>query len=152
MRGVVMTLLGLCATAFFCWATEDDFMNCSSDPNAQRVTVAVRVLTPKLKLVEGLQAADFNVIANRVPQKVCGFGRVRWAVSVGILVDTSGSMRLDGDMLRAAVQQLVAVSGPQDEYFLETVDKNPSVRVAFTNNLSRIRASLQVTARGHGPH
>ena len=88
--------------------------------------------------VDDLHASNFDLLQNRTLQKVCGFVHVRQPTSIGILLDTSGSMTGGGcamsqtllprpahwskplTIARAAIEELLSTSGPQDEYFLDS--------------------------------
>lgn len=109
-------------------------------------------MSEKLEPIEGLQASDFTVTKGHAPLKLCGFHHVRLPSSIGILLDTSGSMRgpnFDGlAIAKAGISQLLDTSGPQDEYFLEYVSTGPAMKCTFSCNLVHIQAALQTSAAG----
>ena len=113
-----------------------------------RLLVPVRPITPKLKVVDGLQASNFTVTEDRIPHKICGLTHGRQPVSTGILLDTSASMRGVARAATEAVDQLLSTSGPQDEYFLEDVNTTPTVQCLFSCDPARIRAALQPHSSG----
>ena len=55
--------------------------------------VAVSVLDPRNRYVTGLGAENFRVLEDGVSQKITGFSTQELPLSLGILFDTSGSMR-----------------------------------------------------------
>src|SRR6185437_711979 len=57
------------------------------------VLVQANVLDKHGKAVNNLPQGDFTVLENGVPQKIESFSHADAPVSVGILVDNSGSMR-----------------------------------------------------------
>jgi len=109
-------------------------------------------MTKELKAVEGLQVTDFALKENGVPQKICALAHHRQPISVGILLDTSWSMRgVQSDLFalaKAGINRFLDASGPEDEYFLEYVNSWPAMKCIFSCDLSHIRAGLQVEPRG----
>lgn len=116
-------------------------------------TIPVRVLTPEFNVWEGLSVASFTLSGDGVALALCGMIHVREAVSVGILLDTSTSMRANAfhdpiGQARAFVNRFLDVSGPQDEFFLEYVNSTPKVQCPFGSALPLVRAGLDVTPKG----
>jgi VWFA-related protein len=124
---------------------------CSNETGADVFAIPVRVTTRDLRILGGLKQSDFTVTEDHLHQRVCGFEHTRQPVSIGILVDTSGSMgyKFDGvAMARAAINQVLDTSGPKDEYFLEYVNAGASMQCIFRSDLARIRAGLQAIPHG----
>ncbi|HVI08071.1 MAG TPA: VWA domain-containing protein, partial [Candidatus Binatia bacterium] len=67
-------------------------------------------------------------------------------VSVGIVLDVSGSMSTKIERAREAVDALLKNSNPQDEFFLVTFAGKPSLTQNFTKNEDELRNSLLFTA------
>jgi VWFA-related protein len=151
-RSAFTVATALAASFLVAGDSKPGYMGCPNQPGAPVFGIRIRVMTQKFKAVEGLQASDFVLKENRVPQKVCGFAHVRQPVSVGILLDTGAGMggpRLDGlAIARAGINQLLDASGPQDEYFLEYVSTGPAMQCIFSCNLQHIRDGLRVSAKG----
>lgn len=126
--------------------------DCRSQPGVSVLAVHVRVMTKELRALDGLKATDFALTENGVPQTVCGFAHVRRPLSMGILLDTSGSMRgIRVNLLtiaKAGIDAFLGASGPQDEYFLEYANAAPAIQCAFTSDLPQIRAKLETTPKG----
>ena len=126
--------------------------SCTEQTGVPVWLIPVRTLTRKISGEQNLDATSFSVTAHRIPQQICGFLRSRFPVSIGILVDTSGSMRgrmLDNMAIAIlGINQLLDGSGPQDEYFLEHTNAEPVMKARFTTNLAQIRAALRVRAWG----
>ena len=88
------------------------------------------------RFVSGLTRDDFRVYDDEVPQTVTHFSAERVPVSLGIVLDTSGSM--DGDKIRAArdaldrfLRQLLDVD---DEVFLYRFDNEPELVQGWTKD------------------
>ena len=128
------------------------FLPCPSQRGVPVRSIRVRAMTRDLKAMEDLQAANFAVTEHRAPQTVCGFSHFHYPISVGILLDTSGSMRgarLDAfGLAKAGLNRFLEQSGPQDEYFLEFTNPKPAVRYGFTSDLASMRRRLDVKPYG----
>ena len=57
------------------------------------VLVPVSVTDPRQRLVSGLQAENFQIFEGKKPQQIRHFSSEDLPVSVGIILDASGSMR-----------------------------------------------------------
>ena len=76
------------------------------------------VLNEKGDVVPGLPEADFRVFEDKVEQKISVFRNDDVPITVGIVVDNSGSMRLKRPGVNAAALTFVKTSNPQDEVFV----------------------------------
>ncbi|PWU00468.1 MAG: hypothetical protein C5B51_25110 [Terriglobia bacterium] len=124
---------------------------CLNEPRISQTEIRVLALTPKGKFLEALQASQFSIHANHAPQTICSLTHRRIPVSVGLILDTSGSMAIETNELRLAtigIDLILSASGPQDEYFLVHANDGASVQHSFTHSLSSIRAGTNVTAKG----
>jgi Ca-activated chloride channel family protein len=63
-------------------------------------------------------------------------------VSIGLVLDTSGSMGDKLDAVKRAAIRFVDAGGPFDEYFLLTFRDSPEIVVAFTNDAVRITKTI----------
>jgi Ca-activated chloride channel family protein len=103
------------------------------------------------RFVSGLNKDDFRVYDDEQLQTVTHFSAERVPVSLGIVLDTSGSM--DGEKMYAARQALdrflVQLLDPQDEVFLYRFDNNPELVEGWTHDKRRISESLdRIRPRG----
>lgn len=106
------------------------------------VLVPVTVTDNRGKLVLGLEASDFTLLENGNLQQVQSLSHENAPISLGIVVDLSGSM---ADKLRktlSAVNEFLGTLEPEDEEFLVTFADTPEVKVSFTSDLSAIRDAL----------
>ena len=96
------------------------------------------------RFVGGLTKDDFRVFDDEQAQPVTHFSAERVPVSLGIVLDTSGSM--DGDKMIAARQALerflVQLLDPEDEVFLYRFDNNPQLVEGWTRDKRRISDAL----------
>src|SRR6187431_1186851 len=103
------------------------------------------------RFVSGLNKDDFRVFDDERPQVVTHFNAERVPVSLGIVLDTSGSM--DGDKMIAARQALdrflFQLMDPNDEVFLYRFDNAPELVEGWTRDKRRISDSLnRIQPRG----
>ena len=96
------------------------------------------------RFVSGLTKDDFRVLDDEQVQAVTHFSAERVPVSLGIVLDTSGSM--DGDKMVAARQALDRflrqLLDPQDEVFLYTFNNNPELVEGWTRDKPRLSEAL----------
>lgn len=102
------------------------------------VLVPVTVLDPLLRMVTGLEPENFQVSEDGVRQKLISFGSEDTAISIGILLDTSGSMGSNLGVSRRAVAEFFKSANPEDEAFLIEFNDRPELVVPFTHNLNEI--------------
>jgi len=117
------------------------------------VMVHVTVRDTKSRLVPALPREAFTVFENAQPQTVTYFDDEDRAVTVGLVVDSSGSMQRKRDDVIAAGLAFAKSSHPKDEMF--TVNFNEQVwmglppSVPFTTDFEELRrALLRSGARG----
>jgi Ca-activated chloride channel family protein len=82
------------------------------------VLVPVSVTDPYQRLVSGLRAENFELFEGKKPQEIRHFSSEDLPVSIGIILDASGSMHEKWDRVREAVTKFCNVSNPQDEFFM----------------------------------
>jgi Ca-activated chloride channel homolog len=112
------------------------------------INVAVTVTDANGRFASGLRKDDFIVYEDGKPQTVSQFDAERVPVSLGIALDTSGSMV--GDKIAAAQAALnrflVDLLGPQDEVFLYRFDNHPQLVHGWTSDreaVGRILGTVQ---------
>ena len=96
------------------------------------------------RYVDGLKQDDFKVLENGVEQKLSFFAQDSLAnLSVGVLIDTSGSMRHKLQQALQMVREVSLALGPQDEMFLITFSDDVDLRQKFTKNPEDISKALR---------
>jgi Ca-activated chloride channel homolog len=114
------------------------------------VLVPVSVTDQMDRLVTGLNRDNFQVLEGKKSQEIKHFSSEDAPVSVGIIVDTSGSMSDKMDRVREAVNQFCDAANLQDEFFMVTFADEPHLVVDFTNEPQEIEKELLFTqTRGH---
>jgi Ca-activated chloride channel homolog len=115
------------------------------------VNVNATVTDQSGRFVPGLNKDDFRVYDDEQLQSVTHFNAERVPVSLGIILDTSGSM--DGEKMYAARQALdrflFQLLDPEDEVFLYRFDNYPQLVEGWTHDKKRISDSLgRIQPRG----
>jgi Ca-activated chloride channel family protein len=106
--------------------------------DANLVLVPVSVLDNRGKLVPDLVQADFTLLEEKQSQQIVSFSRENAPVSLGIVVDLSGSMGSKIRTTRIAVNEFLKNLQPNDEEFLVTFADRPTLRLPFTSDPSGI--------------
>ncbi|MGC2744180.1 MAG: VWA domain-containing protein, partial [Candidatus Angelobacter sp.] len=113
------------------------------------VTLSATVLDSRRHLVTNLAPANFAVFEDNQPQQITSFRREDIPVSIGIVVDNSGSMRTKRTAVTKAVLNLIQASNPQDEVFVVNFNDDPYLDQDFTNKIPQLREALdRVDSRG----
>ena len=115
------------------------------------INVTATVTDANGRFVSGLRQDDFRVYQDEQPQAITHFNAERVPVSLGIILDTSGSM--DGEKMAAAKMALnrflLELLGPGDEVFLYRFDTTPELVHEWTTDRGRVSAALnRVQPRG----
>ena len=115
------------------------------------VVLHASVVNERGQFVPGLKQDAFRVLEDKAEQKISVFRQEDVPVSVGLVIDNSGSMRDKRLQVNAAALTFVKTSNPQDEafvvnfnddYYLDTIHD-------FTNDLTEMKDALErIDARG----
>ena len=110
--------------------------------SVEAVSVAVSVRDERGRVVRSLTRGDFEVIDDGQPREIRDFFAGDAPVSLGLLLDISGSMAVGGNMERAreaiSLATMALRSGP-DEAALYTFDSELQQVVAFTKDIAKVR-------------
>jgi Ca-activated chloride channel family protein len=100
-------------------------------------------------LLSDLDRAAFRVIENGMPQEIKQFRHEDIPVSLGIVIDGSGSMLPKLSRVEAAALALVRESNQQDEVFVVNFNDQAFLDVPFTNDIHQMEQGLsRIDARG----
>jgi Ca-activated chloride channel family protein len=119
-RGALLALL----VAGFCWAQQQQQPPPPQDApmvfhTETRVVVCNTTVVDKSgHLVTDLARENFAVFENNVQQKITDFKHEDVPVSLGLIIDNSGSMHTKRAGVEAASLALVRDSNPEDEVFV----------------------------------
>lgn len=113
------------------------------------VVLHASVIDKSGKLVTNLPQTAFKVFENGSEQKIKQFRREDVPVSMGVLIDDSGSMREKRQKVSAAALALIKASNPQDEVFVVNFNDEAYLDVPFTNEIKKLEEGLtKIDARG----
>jgi Ca-activated chloride channel homolog len=113
------------------------------------VMVPVTITDAMNRPVVGLGQNNFELYENKKPQEIKHFSSEDTPISVGIIVDTSGSMNYKLDRAREAVAEFCDIANPNDEFFMITFADTPRLATDFTTRQEQIENDL-LTARSKG--
>ncbi len=145
---VVTVLTG----AFFARAQEPADTVFTAD--TRLVSLNVSVIDKSGHLVSGLPRSAFQVTENGVVQQIKDFKSEDVPVSLGLIIDNSGSMRNKRSSVESAALALVRDSNPQDEEFVvnfndEAYFDAPTDGTGFTSDIKVLEQGLtKIDSRG----
>jgi Ca-activated chloride channel family protein len=113
------------------------------------VVIHASVTDHKGNLLSSLERNAFHVFENGAPQEIKLFRHEDIPVSLGIVIDGSGSMLKKLPRVEAAALALVRESNPRDEVFIVNFNDQAFLDVPFTNDTQQMRQGLErIDARG----
>jgi len=89
-----------------------------------------------------LRREDFTVYEGDQAQQIRYFSTEDSPISIGLLLDVSGSMRDKIETERAAVEEFFRNANPQDDYFAITFNNKPRVLSDVTQSIAGIETEL----------
>jgi Ca-activated chloride channel homolog len=113
--------------------------------DTREVDLYVSVSDQDGKPISGLSKSAFKVFENGVEQPIKAFNQTDVPVSVGIVIDNSGSMRDKRANVNAASLALVKASNPYDEVFIIGFNDNAYMDQEFTSDTKLLEAALDKT-------
>lgn len=117
--------------------------------NVNEVLVPVLITDPLDRPVIGLDAQQFQIFEDKVPQRITSFTVDEAPVSIGILFDLSSSMSDKIGRSREALQQFMRTANPQDEFFLIEFADEPHLVTGFTSDVEQMQDRI-AEAQPHG--
>lgn len=110
--------------------------------NVDLVLVPVTVTDSLNRPVTGLSKGNFAVYEDEKPQHIRYFSAEDSPISVGILLDVSGTMSNKVDAAREALADFFKASHPDDDYFVITFADQPKLLADSTKSIGEIQDSL----------
>jgi len=115
----------------------------------EEVQLHATVVDEKKRIVTDLARNDFAVFENGQPQQITSFDRRDIPVSLGIVIDNSGSMRDKRPAVNQAALNLVRSSNPNDEVFIVNFNDEYYLDQDFTADLKLMSEGLgKIDSRG----
>jgi Ca-activated chloride channel family protein len=113
------------------------------------VVLPISVADKNGKLVTDLKQNAFKVFENGVEQPIKIFKREDVPVSLGIIIDNSGSMKEKRQKVEIASLDMVKASNPQDEVFIVNFNDEAWLDVPMTSDIKAMQAGVErIDSRG----
>jgi len=115
------------------------------------VVLHTTVLDDRGRFAEGLKQDNFRVLEDKIEQKLAVFKREDVPVSMGLVIDNSGSMRDKRPRVNEAALTLVQTSNPQDEAFVVNFNDDFYLDLDkdFSNSIPELKEALErIDSRG----
>ena len=117
--------------------------------DVDEVLLHASVIDDHQHIVTNLDRGAFSVFEDGKPQNIISFHHEDIPVSIGIIIDNSGSMREKRNKVNQAALNLVRASNPKDEVFVVNFNDEYYLDQDFTNNLLKLKEALEkIDARG----
>jgi VWFA-related protein len=116
--------------------------NYTVNVDVQLVQLPVSVLDKSGHPVSGLQKDHFQVFEDGVIQEISFFKHEDVPVSIGLIIDNSGSMRNKRERVNSAALTFAKEGNPQDETFIVNFDDAVYLEQDFTSNIADLVKSL----------
>ena len=100
--------------------------------------------------VDTLPESAFKIYEDGALQQIVGFRHEDLPISLGILIDSSGSMYDKRPSVDAAALNLVKLSNPKDEAFIVDFNSEPYIDQDFTSSLVKLQQGLSYVKAGGG--
>ena len=110
--------------------------------DAYEVRLNATVLDGSGRSVQTLTKDAFTVYEDGVPQTIASFRHEDLPVSLGLLIDSSGSMYDKRSAVEKAALDFVKLSNPEDEEFLVDFSWEAFIDQDFTNNIDKLQQGL----------
>jgi Ca-activated chloride channel homolog len=119
--------------------------------NVDLVVLHTTVLDDRQRFADGLKQENFRIFEDKVEQKLSVFRREDVPVSMGLVIDNSGSMRDKRPRVNEAALTLVQASNPQDEAFVVNFNDDFYLDLDkdFTSSIPELKEALErIDSRG----
>src|SRR5712664_454632 len=118
-------------------------------PDTRLVVLHATVVDKSGRLLMNLQPSALHVFENNVEQPIKKVLREDVPVSMGLIVDNSGSMRTKRGRVEASALALVKASNPQDEVFIVNFNDEAFLDQPFTGDIKELERGLsKIDSRG----
>jgi Ca-activated chloride channel homolog len=113
--------------------------------NVDLVMMHTSVYDKNGRFVSGLKQDNFKVYEDGIEQKILSFSQEDVPLSMGLLIDLSGSMRSKIDKVNSAALAFIRASNPEDQVFLVGFNEEVELLQEYTNDIDEISDSLENT-------
>jgi Ca-activated chloride channel family protein len=111
--------------------------------------VNVTITDPYNRIVTGLEPDNFRIFEDNIEQEVVNFSSEDVPISIGVILDLSGSMANKLGKAKEAAFQFFKTANPEDEFFLVGFNERAQLLSPFTNDVEDLQSRmLAASARG----
>lgn len=107
-----------------------------------QVVLYATVYDQDSNLVSGLHQEDFTVYEDRLEQEITYFGQDDVPSTVGVVIDSSGSMRDKFDLVTDATHLFLSMNNPENELFFISFKGQVRLEEDFTRDVDDIYDAL----------
>jgi VWFA-related protein len=113
------------------------------------VQLPISVLDKEGRPVDGLTKEHFQIFEDKILQTIKTFKHEDIPLSLGLIIDNSGSMRNKRERVNSAALAFVRESNPDDETFIVNFDDSAYLEQDFTGSIGDLIDALEnIDARG----
>jgi Ca-activated chloride channel homolog len=109
----------------------------------QEVILHATVIDDKQHMITTLDKNAFSIFEDGKPQEIRSFRHEDIPISLGIVIDNSGSMREKRAKVNKAALNLVRASNPQDEVFVVNFSDEYFLDQPFTSKINLLQEALE---------
>ena len=108
--------------------------------------VNVTVTDPYNRLVTGLEPDNFRIFEDNIEQEVVNFSSEDVPISIGVILDHSGSMANKLGKAKQAAFQFFKTANPEDEFFLVGFNDHAELLSPFTESVEDLQSDMLYTS------
>ena len=113
------------------------------------VQLPISVLDKEGRPVDGLKQEYFQIFEDKIQQTIKTFRHEDIPLSLGLIIDNSGSMRNKRERVNSSALAFVRESNPEDETFIINFDDSAYLEQDFTSSIGDLVDALEnIDARG----
>jgi len=113
--------------------------------NVDLVVIHTTVRDKSGRFASGLKKEDFKLYEDGIAQTITSFSQEDVPVSLGILLDLSGSMRTKIEQINKAALAFIRASNPEDQVFLVGFNEQVELLQDWTSEIDEITDALDNT-------
>ncbi len=110
--------------------------------DVDEVVLSVAVLDKEGRPVDGLSKDQFTIFEDNTQQQIKVFKHEDIPLSLGLVIDNSGSMRNKRERVNSAALAFVRESNPEDETFIVNFDDSAYLEQDFTGSIGDLIDAL----------
>ena len=142
MKAVIRPLLLVLTVALLSIVAISQDMSYMLRVDVGLVELSASVLDRRLRMVTSLKQDQFEIFEDGVAQQLALFKREDAPLSLGLVIDNSGSMRNKRERVNRAALAFIRESNPEDETFIVNFNAETHLDQDFTSRIDDLAAAL----------